>query len=135
MAIIQWDAKYSVNVAEFDEQHKKLVALINELDDAMRAGKGKDVIGKILHGVIEYTATHFAAEEHKMITLKYPGLVTQKAEHAKLVAKVKQYEADFKTGEIAMSIEVMQFLKDWLIKHIMGTDKQYSSFFNAAGVK
>lgn len=135
MAAIQWDAKYSVGVAEFDDQHKKLIAIINELDEAMRSGKGKDVIGKVVHGLVEYTVTHFAAEEKKMSAMKYPGYLAQKGEHDKFVTKIKQFEADMKSGKIAMSVEVMAFLKDWLINHISGTDKKYTAFFNAAGVK
>ena len=70
-----------------------------------------------------------------MSEMKYPGFITQKSEHDKLLSKVKQYQAELQSGKLALSIEVMRFLKDWLVSHIMGSDKKYSSFFNAAGVK
>jgi hemerythrin len=59
MALITWNDSLSVKVAEIDEQHKKLIAMINELNDAMRLGKGKDVLGKIVNGLVTYTTTHF----------------------------------------------------------------------------
>ncbi len=43
MALIDWDKSLSVNVEEIDQQHKKLIAMINELNEAMRNGKGKEV--------------------------------------------------------------------------------------------
>lgn len=127
--------KLSVAVQEFDDQHKKLIDLVNELDDAMRAGKSKDVLEKTLKGLISYTASHFAAEEKKMTAHKYPAYAAHKAEHEKLVAKVLQYQNDLLTGKVAISVELMQFLKDWVTQHIMNTDKKYSAFFNAQGIK
>lgn len=135
MARFAWDSKMSVSVQKFDDQHKKLVDMVNELDDAMRAGKGKDVMEKILSGLVSYTATHFADEEKLMLAHKYPGYIAHKAEHEALVKKVVGFQGDLKAGKVAMSVEVMQFLKDWLVNHIMGTDKKYGQFFNNVGVK
>lgn len=135
MARFVWDSKMSVSVQKFDDSHKKLVDMVNELDDAMRAGKGKDVMEKILGGLVSYTATHFGDEEKLMLGHKYAGYIAHKAEHDALVKKVVQFQGDFHNGKIAMSVEVMQFLKDWLVNHIMGTDKKYGPFLNNLGVK
>jgi len=48
MSYLKWSDKYSLNVAEIDEQHKKLVGLVNEMYDAMHAGKGRDIIGTVI---------------------------------------------------------------------------------------
>ncbi|MGA2938094.1 MAG: hemerythrin domain-containing protein [Syntrophobacteraceae bacterium] len=63
MALIQWNDSLSVNVVDIDKQHQKLVGMINELNDAMRQGKGKDALGKIVNGLIIYAGTHFKTEE------------------------------------------------------------------------
>jgi hemerythrin len=76
MAMVTWNDNLSVNVAEIDLQHKKLVGLINELFDAMKIGKGKDVTGKILDGLISYTATHFTQEERYFDKFGYPDKIT-----------------------------------------------------------
>jgi len=63
----------SVNIQSIDEQHKKLVALVNNLNDAMSSGKGQLIMGKILDDLVAYTKTHFATEERLMTTHTYPG--------------------------------------------------------------
>jgi hemerythrin len=55
MALIAWSDSISVQVAEIDQQHKKLIAMINELSAAMKAGKGNEVLGKIADSLIGYT--------------------------------------------------------------------------------
>ena len=72
MALVTWNDSLSVNVAEIDQQHRKLIAMINELNDAMKIGKGKDVLGGIVNSLISYTATHFKTEEKYFAQFGYP---------------------------------------------------------------
>lgn len=135
MPLMEWDKSYSVSVAEFDEQHKKLFGLINTLNDAMKAGKSKDALGGVLKGLIDYTASHFAAEEKMMREHDYLQTQMHKGEHDKLVKQVLMLQEDFKAGKMMLSMEVMNFLKDWLNTHIAVSDKKYGPFFNGKGVK
>jgi hemerythrin len=135
MAYIDWDNSYSVGIIEFDAQHKKLVDIINELHDAMKVGKGSAVIGTILKEMVKYTVTHFSYEEKILDLHNYPRLAGQKAEHAYYVEKINSFVKEYESGISMMSIDVSQFLKDWLMKHIMGTDRDYSEFLNSKGVK
>ena len=129
-----WSPDFSVKVKQFDDQHMKLVNMVNELHDAMKAGKGTEALGKILNGLISYTATHFADEERMMTTHTYPGMPTHKAEHEKLVKQVLDLQQKFKAGQPILTLEVMKFLKDWLVKHIQGEDKKYGVYFNSKGI-
>ncbi len=135
MALIQWDGSFSVKVAEIDQQHQKLVSMINELNDAMRQGKGKDVLGKIINGLISYTATHFNTEEKYFDRFGYPETDSHKKEHVAFVKKVSEFKNGFEQGKLGLSIEVMNFLSDWLKNHIKLTDMKYSKFFNEKGLK
>ena len=135
MPLIQWTDALSVNVKKFDDQHKKLVQYINDLHDAMRAGQGQAAMGPILKNLVDYTKTHFAEEENLMQLHKYPGYLTQKTQHTKLVSEVQRIEKEFASGSKALTIEVMNFLKSWLTDHIQKTDKSYSTFFAEKGVK
>ena len=135
MALLQWDGSFSVKVAEMDQQHQRLVSMINELDDAMKQGKGKDVLSKIVNGMISYTVTHFKTEEDHFDRLGYPEADSHKNEHAAFVKKVSEFKEGFAKGKIGLSIEVMGFLSDWLKSHIKGTDMKYSQFFNEHGLK
>ena len=135
MAIMSWDDKYSVNVREIDEQHKKIVQMVNELHDAMSVGKGKEALAKVLQSLIDYAGSHFATEEKYMTRFKFPGYPEHKGEHDAFVKRVLEFQDGFNSGKLAMSMEVMQFLKDWLLSHIQGTDKKYGPFFNENGIK
>lgn len=135
MALINWDDSFSVGVKRIDDQHQKLVSMINELSDAMRQGKGKDVLGKIVTGLVDYTVTHFSLEEKLFVQVGYGDALAHKKTHEAFVAKVKAFKEDFDKGRIALSVEVMNFLSDWLKTHIKGTDKQYSTLFIAKGIE
>jgi len=135
MPLINWTNDFSVNVAEIDQQHKKLVGMINELHDAMRAGKGKDIIGSIINNLIDYARVHFGTEEKYFAQFGYPETEVHKMEHAGFIKKTLDFNNGFKQGKIGLTIEVMNFLSDWLKNHILKTDKRYSKFFNEHGLK
>ena len=134
MALLTWSDKYSVNVKQFDDQHKKLVNMVNELHDSMKIGKGKEVLEKILAGLIRYTSTHFADEERLMQQHNYTGYEQHKKEHNLLVIQVLDLQKNYRGGKAILSQQVMTFLKDWLQKHIQGEDKNYGPFLNSKGI-
>jgi methyl-accepting chemotaxis protein/hemerythrin len=133
-ALMTWDDSLSVNVAEIDGQHKELVSLINELNESMRSGRGKRALLDVFTRLKEYTVHHFATEEALFAKFNYPGRLAHEKEHERLVNSVLELEAKFQRGQVAVTNEVMDFLKKWLLNHINGTDKRYSSFFNKNGV-
>lgn len=109
--------------------------MVNDLFDAVQGGRGKDALGSILDGLISYTKTHFANEERYMKQHSFPAFAAHKAEHDALTAQVIDVQKKYNSGATAaLSMEVMNFLKNWLVKHIMGTDKGYSSFLNEKGL-
>ncbi len=128
MPFIEWSDKLITGVREADEQHKKLVSLINELYDAMKQGKGIEVIDKTLDELVRYAGYHFTTEETLMSKYGYPELASHKREHEAFKAKIKEFLEKKAKGEATLTMEVMTFLKDWLVKHIMGTDKKYGPF-------
>lgn len=135
MPLINWNDTFSVNIAEIDQQHKELVSMINELNDAMKERRGKEVLGKILNELFAYTATHFKTEEDLFAKYGYPSSESHKKEHVAFVKKVSEFKEGFEKGRLSVTSEVMNFLSDWLRHHIMGTDKKYSQFLNEKGVK
>ena len=134
MSLIQWSDEYSVKVREMDDQHKKLVGMINDLHEAMKSGKGKDVMEKILNGLADYVGIHFSAEENLMKTHGFPEYQQQKAKHAELTRQVQDFQSKFQAGQAVITVEVMSFLKDWLMVHIKGMDKKYGPFLNSKGI-
>jgi len=135
MALLEWSDALKVNVAVIDRQHQRLVQMINDLNEAMKKGKGKDILGKILDEMVRYALTHFSTEETYFDRYQYPEAAPHKSEHAAFVNKVKQFKSDFDKNKVGLSIEILNFLSDWLVKHIQGTDKRYGPFFNQKGLQ
>lgn len=136
MAIMQWNEKMSVGVSMFDTEHKKLIDLVNELHDGIQAGKAPDSLAKVLAGLITYTATHFKHEEEFFAKTGYPASADHKKEHDDLTKQVLDIQAKVAAGATGMlSLEVLAFLKKWLINHIQGSDKKYGPHLNAKGIR
>jgi len=125
--IFPWLDKYSVGIPQIDAQHQGLIRLINDLHAAMSAGHGKQSVGKILDELIRYTEQHFSYEENMLKVRTYSKLATHQAEHKKLTGQVLELREKFKAGALTLTMEVMQFLKNWLANHIMGHDQQYAA--------
>ncbi|QQS35452.1 MAG: bacteriohemerythrin [Ignavibacteriales bacterium] len=134
MALITWSEKYSVNIQSIDTQHKKLAELVNQLHSALAEGKAKEVLSKILSELVSYTKTHFAYEEKLLQQEKFPGYLAHKMEHDSLTQKVLSFQKEFQAGKSAFSVELMNFLKDWLINHIVGSDKKYTQHLKSKNI-
>ncbi len=128
--LITWSDKYSVNNSLMDSQHKKLIALINELNSAMKEGKGKLILHKIFDELINYTKYHFSNEEYLMKKADYPGLIEHQQIHKDLTKQVIDLQEKYLTDSNLVTFETMNFLKNWLLNHIEGTDKKYSKFIS-----
>ena len=134
MAFFDWKEEYSVGIQKLDKQHGRLVEFLNELYAAMHAGEGTSALAKVLNGLVQYTQTHFATEESLMKLYGYPEYASHKAKHDKMAQHVLALVRKFETGEISSPIQITLFLKDWLTKHIMETDKAYAPFLQQKGV-
>ena len=126
-----WNESLSVGYEPIDEQHKRLIALINQLHDAMIDDKGQEVLGEILDGLIAYTRSHFAMEERLMHAHDYPLSDGHKRMHSDLVRKAVEFRGQFVAGQPVLTEDVMKFLQEWWTKHVQGSDKTLGSFLAA----
>ncbi len=133
--LMEWSDQLSVGIRLVDDQHRVLVDLVNELHAAMRARKSDAVLVGVLERLKEYTVKHFAQEEEYFDRYGYPETSAHKEAHRKLVQQVLDFEAALKSGKAKVTMDIMRFLKDWLVNHIMGTDKRYAPFLNEKGVR
>lgn len=134
MAMMEWSPAYSIKVKKFDDQHKKLVELLNQLHDAMRAGEGSAAQIAVLQSLVSYTGTHFKDEEQMLQTNGYPDFARHKGEHDKLVKQVLDLQNRIQSGSHIPTLSLLSFLKEWLITHIQGEDKKYGAFLNSKGI-
>lgn len=134
MAFFEWKDDYKVGVRVMDQQHKRLVGLLNELHEAMGAGKGSEGARRVLKGLVDYTRTHFRTEEEFMEKHSYPGFLAHKKAHEDLTEQAEDLLAQSEKGKLTVPIEAGKFLKDWLATHILGTDKKLGKYLVAKGL-
>ena len=125
---LKWDESISVKIEIFDNHHKKLISLINKLYNAMEKGDGNDILLPILEELIEYTAYHFSAEERAFEQYNYPYAKEHMEQHNGFVQKAKDLHSLLKEGSAVLTNEVLDFLQDWVVNHIMKIDFKYSDF-------
>lgn len=131
MALMKWTTALETGNLRIDADHKKLIAMANELADAMHEGKGREILGRLFDDLINYTSTHFKMEEGLMKYYQYPDATAHFKEHTDLVNQVMDLQAQFKAGKITISMTVLEFLKNWLTNHIQKTDAKLGAFIHA----
>ena len=135
MEFISWTDELSVGVRSFDEEHKKLITYVNELNQALSIGSAQKTMEDILGNLVNYTVIHFNHEEDYMKIHDYPGYAQHHKEHEELKAQVADFNSRIKSGKTSFSLELMMFLKNWLTQHIMGSDMLYKDFFSSKGAR
>lgn len=131
----RWTEAYSVNIAALDRQHQKLFETVNELNRALRSGAGNDALDPILDQLMEYATVHFAAEESLMEQYEFPGLSTHRTQHEMFRQQIAVFLAEHTAAKPGVPVSLMFFMQDWLKRHLLQTDKLYSAFLNARGVR
>jgi hemerythrin-like metal-binding protein len=132
---LEWKDEYSVGIDSIDRQHRRLVNLINQLHTAVTYSTGEEFEREALDELVDYTKTHFTYEEGLMEQNGYPDFDEHKAQHKQMIEKVGEVLAEYEKDQDTAMNNALSYLSDWLINHINGTDKQYSSFLIGKGVK
>ena len=136
MTLLHWGPALQVGFGDIDAQHRRLVGLVNTLDDAMCAGRDRDVLGTVLAELVRYTTLHFAYEEKLMTRhglADHVHSAEHRVEHERLRSEVETFQRDFILGDADVSQELLDFLRNWLADHILGTDKGLATALLAAG--
>ncbi len=134
MPFIEWKPEFSVGIVRFDDDHRHLISLLNQLHLAIHDDQDRLALSSILEGLVWYTQSHFRAEEALMQRYAYPKLTSHKAEHDRFKNQVVQFADGFKSGQEANSVEIAAAMEEWLAKHILGCDAAYTQFFRSYGI-
>lgn len=136
MALIEWDEqRYSTNIDRFDDQHQKLFEILNELHEAMERGEAEEKLGETLRELEEYTEYHFGDEEDFMQGCGYARDCSEcfhdhHEMHTDFAQKVTDLRRKHEDGEY-ITMEVLEFARDWLDSHIAGAnqDQSYGEYY------
>ena len=131
-----WKDEYSVGIEVIDQDHQKLLNLINQFQTAVFYRTGRDFEEQAFNELVDYTRTHFKREEDLMEEHGYPDFEAHREEHRKMIAQVESWLEKYQSSDREMSLkEAVVHLRDWLLNHINGTDQAYSGFLHDKGVR
>lgn len=130
---VDWSDRYALGVDLIDQQHQTLFRLIDQLAKAIQEGHSEDGVQMVFGKLAEYTLTHFAAEEHLMDQYGYPGRDEHHENHQVLEHSLAQLMAKAADGEPLVSLQTMNFLRQWLYHHIDHVDREFAEFLKANG--
>lgn len=135
MSLITWKDEYSVGVELIDNQHKKIFEAINELYASMKKKESQKYLEKILEKLHDYATYHFATEEGYFKKFGYEEGEKHTKEHQYYVEKVEDFQKSYEKGDVTLSFDMIDFLEDWILKHVTVTDKKYTKCFKEHGLR
>jgi len=135
MEFMTWTRDLSVGVEVLDDDHKKLIGIINQLHFGITAGHDRKVLEAVLDELVDYTIFHFSREEEMLLKAGYPAIPAHKTEHEKFIREISSMQRRIKSAPVSMlNMELMDFLRSWLFSHILISDKKYGPSLNAYGL-
>lgn len=135
---ILWRDEYLTGIERIDEQHKVLVNTLNEANVRLSACVTRDLLEQITRDLLSYALYHFETEESLMREYGYPELADTDAEqhlleHRSFSKRVVALRDGLRDGELVTREELLSFLNNWLVNHILHTDKRLGSFLISHG--
>lgn len=127
---MEWKQAFSVGVESIDEQHKRIIHIINQVEDAMKASSPLNELIAVIGELEEYAATHFRHEEDLMARHGFEAGAKHRSMHAYFSRRVASVKARLSQGESDLASELLSFLSMWLIDHISHSDRQLGAFLN-----
>ncbi len=128
MALIDWNESLATNIPQIDQQHKKLVELINKVSQAMKNSQGNEILLEVMTELLSYTKSHFRSEEQFMASMNYPKLAEHKQVHAAVTQQVTDLYNKVKEGKFVSSVQISNLLKEWISGHILKVDMHYVKY-------
>lgn len=131
--LFEWDDEtFSVGIRKMDDQHKRLVGLINALHEH-RHSADKAFIERVILTLVEYTKNHFVDEERLLEKLHWNHLEAHRAQHKQFIAKLNAFRQMFEQNAVTADLveKLTEFLKNWLTRHILVEDKSYQKYLES----
>ena len=131
MDIIKWRKSYETGVTAMDEQHHKLISLINQLYKVMRSDRAQTSVSEVLGEMTAYADLHFHEEEKLLKKKSYPEFDSHVALHQNYREKMEVFTKESEEGEGAQVQAMYTFLRKWWMEHIIAEDKLYGEHLSS----
>jgi hemerythrin-like metal-binding protein len=135
MPLITWGPRLETGLEIIDSQHKRLVGIINDLNDALETGRSDEIMGAIFDELVAYTETHFGIEEKLMESHNYEDIEDHRREHRAFTDQIKMDRYNFSAGAWKFEKKLMDYLRGWLVNHIAASDQGYVPTLKQGGVE
>lgn len=126
MPLIRWSEKFAMGVPVFDEQHRRLVEMLNQLFDVASSGQGAAAILKLRQRLLQYAASHLRDEEAALREAGYPDIAQYKAEHIRYSTRIRELQSE--VPDAATTRRLMRFLKEWWLSHIQESNTDCAEY-------
>ncbi|MCK5883103.1 MAG: hemerythrin family protein [Bacteriovoracaceae bacterium] len=134
MGYIEWSSYLELGIKDVDDQHHKLIDIINKLYDGLFEEHTKEIQLEVLSGLLKYTEEHFKDEEELLRVHNFIDNEEHIKKHKEFTDKIIYYHESITAGKMVMSLDILSYLTEWLTGHIQGIDKEYVAFLKNKGV-
>ncbi len=134
LTFIKWDSKLELGIKQIDQHHHRLVELLDNTYDAIMLNKSQTELDVIIKELSEYAMYHFATEKYLMTEYGFPSINSHLLEHEKFSNHIRDFQERCSRAEFLVAIDVLSFLWNWLVNHIMKVDRAYADYLIARGV-
>jgi hemerythrin-like metal-binding protein len=133
MAIL-WKEEYSIGLETIDQQHKRFIEILNKLSESFLKQDRREVIQDVLKELEEYAENHFTFEEKCFHKFNYVNTQEHENGHEIFRLQIQRIWKQLENGDDLLEYEMLQFMNDWLIEHILKEDKKYVECFKKNGI-
>ncbi len=125
MAKLIWTEQFNVGIEVIDQQHRKIVEYLNQLDDINSRVHSNMEIGNLINALIDHTIFHFNFEEKIQQEVGYPYIKAHQRLHVQFAKRLANFQTRFAEGE-DISGELESYLTNWLLDHLKHDDTDYA---------
>jgi len=126
--MFEWNDAHAVHVPEFDDEHRLIFRLCDDLQRAMIAGVATTEMQSIVEDLVIHTSHHLSHEEREMRASGYPLYAWHRRQHHTARSRIKILERRIRRGDRDAAIELLNFLSAWLTDHIRLADRMLGAF-------
>lgn len=131
MSFFEWTPDMEIDGGAIDDDHRQLIALINQLHEHTVESRGREAVGQVLRDLIRYTEEHFKREEAVMAAVGYPLTAEHHQQHERLVDRMQELNHLHATHSLAVSSLLSLACRDWLSLHIGRSDRDLAQHIQA----
>ena len=134
ITLVEWSDELILGQVQIDEHHKQLINILNKCYASLMLHDNHQELAFVIGELRDYTHYHFETERMLMETLGYPESDSHLAAHDKFTSTILEFQERSESGESLVAMDVLMFLKEWLVAHIQETDVAFVAFLKAKGV-